>query len=76
MVRVEKCGPILTSCMDIPELKTKDSIFAELSEKINFEKMSTQVSKLLEVATTRLDELDFEPCSLILLNQIKHLESS
>ena len=42
-----------------PELKTKDSIFAELSEKINFEKMSTQVSKLLEVATTRLDELDF-----------------
>jgi len=42
-----------------PELKTKDSIFAELSEKINFEKMSTQVSKLLEVATTRLEELDF-----------------
>lgn len=42
-----------------PELKTKDSIFAELSEKINFEKMSTQVSKLLEVATVRLDELDF-----------------
>ena len=42
-----------------PELKTKDSIFAELSETINFEKMSTQVSKLLEVATTRLDELDF-----------------
>lgn len=42
-----------------PELKTKDSIFAELSEKINFEKMSTQVSKLLEVATIRLDELDF-----------------
>ena len=42
-----------------PELKTKDSIFAELSEKINFEKMSTQVGKLLEVATIRLDELDF-----------------
>ena len=42
-----------------PELKTKDSIFAELSETINFEKMSTQVSKLLEVATIRLDELDF-----------------
>ena len=42
-----------------PELKTKDSIFAELSETINFEKMSTQVGKLLEVATTRLDELDF-----------------
>ena len=42
-----------------PELKTKDSIFAELSAKINFEKMSTQVSKLLEIANKRLAELDF-----------------
>lgn len=42
-----------------PELRTKDSIFAELSEKINFEKVSTQVSKLLDVATDRLDEIDF-----------------
>ena len=42
-----------------PELKTKDSIFAELSETINFEKMSTQVSKLLEVGNKRLEELDF-----------------
>ena len=42
------------------ELRTKDSIFAELSEKINFEKMSTQVSKLLEISTTRLNELDFK----------------
>ena len=41
------------------ELRTKDSIFAELSEKINFEKVSTQVSKLLDVATDRLDEIDF-----------------
>lgn len=42
-----------------PELKTKDSIFAELSAKINFEKMSTQVSKLLEIGNERLAELDF-----------------
>lgn len=41
------------------ELRTKGSIFAELSEKINFEKMSTQVSKLLEISTTRLNEIDF-----------------
>ena len=41
-----------------PELRTKDSIFAELSEKINFEKMSTQVSQLLDVATNRLEEID------------------
>ena len=55
-------GEILSDINELhgyPELKTKDSIFAELSETINFEKMSTQVSKLLEVATTRLDELDF-----------------
>ncbi|MAH26547.1 MAG: hypothetical protein CMI19_06290 [Opitutae bacterium] len=51
--------PDINELHGYPELKTKDSIFAELSEKINFEKMSTQVSKLLEVATTRLDELDF-----------------
>ena len=42
-----------------PELRTKDSIFAELTEKINFEKMSKQVSRLLEAAVSRLDELDF-----------------
>ena len=42
-----------------PELRTKDSIFAELTEKINFEKMSQQVSRLLEAAVSRLDELDF-----------------
>lgn len=42
-----------------PELRTKDSIFAELSEKINFEKMSTQVSLLLDVAAKRLAEIDF-----------------
>lgn len=40
------------------ELRTRDSIFAELSEKINFEKVSTQISLLLDVATKRLNEID------------------
>ena len=52
-------SPELNQLHGFPELRTKDSIFAELSEKINFEKMSTQVSRLIEVATTRMDEIDF-----------------
>ena len=41
------------------ELRTKASIFAELSESINLDKLSKQISKLMEVATGRLEELDF-----------------
>lgn len=51
--------PEIRQLYGYPELRTTDSIFAELSEKINFEKLSTQVSKLLEVATARLEEIDF-----------------
>ena len=40
-------------------LRTKDSIFAELSEKINFDKLSKQVSKVLDISFQRLDEIDF-----------------
>jgi hypothetical protein len=40
-------------------LRTKGSIFAELSEKINFDKLSKQVSKVLDVSIERLDEIDF-----------------
>ena len=50
--------PEVNQLHGFPELRTKDSIFAELSEKINFEKMSTQVSQLLDVATNRLEEID------------------
>ena len=53
-----------------PELRTKDSIFAELSEKINFEKMSTQVSQLLDVATNKLEKLMSLPYKMTLLSQI------
>ena len=51
-------SPEVNQLHGFPELRTKDSIFAELSEKINFEKMSTQVSQLLDVATNRLEEID------------------
>ena len=42
------------------EIRTKDSIFAELSESINLEKLSKQISKLMETATNKLEELDVE----------------
>ena len=42
------------------EIRTKDSIFAELSESINLEKLSKQISKLMETATDKLEELDVE----------------
>ena len=41
------------------ELRTQASIFAELSESINLDKLSKQISKLMEAATGRLEELDF-----------------
>lgn len=40
------------------EIRTKDSIFAELSESINLEKLSKQISKLMETATDTLANLD------------------
>jgi paraquat-inducible protein B len=42
------------------EIRTKDSIFAELSESINLEKLSKQISKLMETATDKLEKLDVE----------------
>lgn len=39
-------------------LKSKSSIFAELSESINLEKLSKQVSQLIEVATVQLSDLN------------------
>ena len=42
------------------EIRTKDSIFAELSESINLEKISKQISKLMETATDKLEKLDVE----------------
>jgi paraquat-inducible protein B len=42
------------------EIRTRDSIFAELSESINLEKLSKQISKLMETATDKLEKLDVE----------------
>ena len=42
------------------EIRTKDSIFAELSESINLEKLSKQISDLMEAATDTLEKLDVE----------------
>ena len=39
-------------------LNSKGSIFAELSESINLEKLSKQVSQLIEVATVQLNDLN------------------
>ena len=44
---------------DIEGLDTSLEDYSErVIEKINFEKMSTQVSRLLDIATTRLEEID------------------
>ena len=40
------------------EIRTKDSVFAELSESINLEKLSKQLSQLMETATEKLGGLD------------------
>ena len=39
-------------------LRSKGSIFAELSESINLEKLGKQVSQLIEVATVQLNDLN------------------
>ncbi len=46
-----------------PEIHTKGSMFAELSESINLEKLSKQISALIVVATQRLNDLDMKKVS-------------
>lgn len=46
------------------EIPTNDSIFAELSESINLDKLSKQVSELMVTATQKLNELDLAKLSL------------
>ena len=40
-----------------PEIPTNASIFAELSESINLEKLSKQISELMVTATQKLNDL-------------------
>ena len=46
------------------EIPTNVSIFAELSESINLEKLSKQVSELMVTATQKLNEVDLAKLSL------------
>ena len=46
-----------------PEIHTKGSMFAELSESINLEKLSKQISELIVIATKRLKDLDMKKVS-------------
>ena len=46
-----------------PKIVTKGSMFAELSESINLEKLSSQINDLIVVATSRLQELEIEKLS-------------
>ncbi len=43
-----------------PLLRSKNSIFAELSESINFERLSKQISRFLDTATLQINNLKTE----------------
>jgi len=47
-----------------PEIPTNASIFAELSESINLEKLSKQISELMVTATQKLNDIDLNKLSL------------
>ena len=49
-------------------LRSKSSIFAELSESINLEKLSKQVSQLIEVATVQLNDLNSSELSTSMID--------
>ena len=42
------------------EIRTKDSIFAELSESFNLEQISQQIKNLMQTVTDKLEKLDVE----------------
>ena len=60
-------------------LKTKDSIFAELSETINIQKLSTQLSDFVDIATKQMNALDMKSLSdnyIQLAKDLDHLVNS
>ncbi len=57
------------------EIPTTASIFAELSESINLEKLSKQVSELMVTSTKKLNELDLLSLSKDFSNTNKELQS-
>lgn len=56
------------------EIPTTSSIFAELSESINLEKLSKQVSELMVTSTEKLNELDLLSLSKDFSNTNKELQ--
>ena len=50
--------PVIEMFQGFPTIRSKGSIFAELSESINLESLSKQISNLITVATTQLNDLD------------------
>lgn len=56
------------------EIPTTASIFAELSESINLEKLSKQVSELMVTSTKKLNELDLVTLSKDFSNTNKELQ--
>ncbi len=56
------------------EIPTRASIFAELSESINLEKLSKQVSELMVTSTKKLNDLDLANLSKDFSNTNKELQ--
>jgi paraquat-inducible protein B len=56
------------------EIPTSTSIFAELSESINLEKLSKQVSELMVTSTKKLNDLDLAKLSKDFSNTNKELQ--
>jgi len=57
-------------------LRSKSSIFAELSESINLEKLSKQVSQLIEVATVQLNDLNSSELSTSMIDLSSSIQVS
>ena len=60
-------------------LKTKDSIFAELSETINVQKLSSQLSDFVDISTKQMNALDMKSLSdnyIQLAKDLDHLVNS
>jgi len=66
----------MTSLYGHRVIKTKDSIFAELSETINVQKLSNQLSDFIEVSTKQMNGLKMQELSdnyILLAKDLDHL---
>ena len=65
----------VTTLYGYQKLRTQESIFAELSDSINLDKLSSQISQLMEVTTSRLEQLDLKTLSSDFTNTNVALQS-